>query len=91
MSKQNVVGTGGYSVATLEKAIKEGCQVMTSRGGSCKPRKLHRESLVKFIRPETAYDEESNTVTNPRSLIPFREGPYSYFASVKELMRLLPG
>ena len=87
---KKVIGNGKYSKASYYKAKKSGAAIRTSRGKTTNPRKYHRDSLIKWIQNEKAFNPEAMTVTDPRNLIPFRGKNYGAVVQVL-LSRLKPG
>lgn len=79
---KEMIGSGQYSRKTYNKAVKAGCAIKTSRGGSTNPRKMHRESLLKWVSDVNSVKDF--TLTDPRNLIPYRGK--SFGGAVEALM-----
>jgi len=60
---------------------------MTSRGTAGKRRLFHRDNLIDWCDNEKAVDEKANTITDPRTLVPYRGRCYG--AIVEALMTRL--
>lgn len=86
---KKIVGSGkGYSIRTYKKAINSGAAIRTTRGTAGSNRKMFRDNLFDWVLDEKACDEKAGTITDPRSLNPYRGK--SYGSAVEALFTHLP-
>ena len=85
---EKALGSGNYSRRTYEKANKSGAAILTSRGTTAVPRKMHRDNLYDWVESDKDVDKEKRVVTDPRKLVPFRGDNFA--AIVESFMTFLP-